>query len=100
MIAPVNMDMLFTTFAVVFYAWGVFLHCGHEVDWPDAHHPVLNTSWQHFCHHAKSGKINPYHTGFFLKCWDNWTGQIYDKECFCIKCQALLVVNLASPIVP
>ncbi len=60
---PVNMDMLITLFGLMFYAHGVYLHLGYELDWPDAHHPYINTSFQHYIHHAVSGKNSPYHTG-------------------------------------
>jgi len=32
MIMPVNMDMMFLTFGLFFYAYGVCLHCGHEFE--------------------------------------------------------------------
>ncbi len=31
----------------------------------------INTSFQHYCHHAKSLMNRPYHCGFFIKLWDN-----------------------------
>jgi len=52
----------------------------------DAHHPIINTSFQHYCHHALSIIGKPYHTGFFFKLWDQLAGSLYDKECFCAKC--------------
>ena len=30
----------------------------------------INTSFQHYAHHAKSLMNKPYHCGFFLKIWD------------------------------
>ena len=30
----------------------------------------INTSFQHYCHHAKSLMNKPYHCGFFFKIWD------------------------------
>lgn len=86
MVAPVNIDLMFCIYAVFFYAYGVYLHLGHELEWPDAHHPVINTSFQHFCHHAKSVVNVPYHTGFFFKLWDNMAGSTWPKQCFCAKC--------------
>lgn len=50
---PLNIDMMFLTYVVLFYGYGVYLHWGHEVDWPDAHHPWINTAYQHYCHHAQ-----------------------------------------------
>ena len=80
------MDLLFFTYGAFFYFYGVYLHCGYELEYPDAHHPILNTSFQHMCHHSKSLNKLPYHTGFFLKIWDNLFGSVYDKKCFCAKC--------------
>jgi len=87
LVMPVNMDMLFLMYGVFFYGYGVYLHCGYELPWLDAHHPFINTSFQHYCHHAKSVIHKPYHTGFFFKIWDQLAGSMYDKECFCCKCE-------------
>ncbi|CAF0805707.1 unnamed protein product [Didymodactylos carnosus] len=86
-IMPINMDLLFFEFAIFFYGYGVYLHWGHELDYPDAHHPIINTSFQHYLHHAVSIKNKPYHTGFFFKLWDQLFGSIYDQKCFCVKCE-------------
>jgi len=86
LVMPVNIDLLFFTFALFFYGYGVVLHCAHEAEWPDAHHPIINTSFQHFAHHARSVKNKPYHTGFFFKVWDQLAGSVYDQPCFCSKC--------------
>jgi lathosterol oxidase len=83
---PVNMDLLFFTFAVFFYGYGAYLHWGYELDWPDAHHPWINTSFQHYLHHAKSTLYKPFHTGFFFKIWDQLCGSMYRGECLCAKC--------------
>lgn len=88
LLSPVNMELLFFTYTVFFYFYGVYLHYGHELSWLDAHHPVINTSYQHYIHHAKSIYGKPYHTGFFLKIWDQIMGSVYpDSKCDCIKCQ-------------
>ncbi|CAF1334026.1 unnamed protein product [Rotaria magnacalcarata] len=85
---PINMDLLFFQFAFFFYGYGVYLHWGHEFSYPDAHHPAINTSFQHYLHHAVSTRNKPYHTGFFFKIWDQLFGSIYPNEkCFCVKCQ-------------
>lgn len=84
---PLNMDMLFFTFGVFFYAYGVYLHSGHELSYPDAHHPILNTSYQHYWHHARSSKGTPYYTGFFVKFWDKMFGSVYPGDCGCVKCE-------------
>ena len=86
LIAPVNMDMMFAQFGLVFYGYGVYLHWGHELSFPDAHHPWINTSFQHYCHHAKSINKRPYHTGFMFKIWDQLFGSMYTGDCFCSKC--------------
>lgn len=91
-VAAVNIDVLFLSFAALFYAYGAYLHWGHETDWPDAHHPWINTAYQHYLHHAKSGSRTPYHTGFFIKLWDQLAGGDKTAEdkargaCGCVKC--------------
>lgn len=86
LIAPVNIDMLFFMFATFFYGYGCYLHWGHEFEYPDAHHWLINTSFQHYLHHARSIVNRPYHTGFFIKLWDHLAGSVWDQECFCSKC--------------
>ncbi|CAE7661633.1 Sc5d, partial [Symbiodinium pilosum] len=89
---PINMDVLFGMFAVMFYAYGVYLHSGYELAWPDAHHPIINTSFQHYLHHAEGAVGKPYHTGFFVKIWDRMfgldsTAMLYAAgKCTCSKC--------------
>merc|ERR550525_264701 len=81
------MDALFGMFGLFFYPYGVYLHWGYELSWPDAHHPWINTSYQHFAHHAISVMNKPYHTGFYIKLWDNLAGSVYPRDkCFCSKC--------------
>jgi len=87
LLIPINMDLLFFEFAAFFYLYGTYLHWGFEWEWLDAHNPIINTSFQHYCHHALSVNKKPYHTGFFFKIWDIMAGSIYDKECFCAKCE-------------
>jgi len=87
LIFPVNMDLLFGTFAVFFYGYGTYLHWGYESPWLDAHNPIINTSFQHYCHHAVSGRRTVYHTGFFFKIWDQLAGSVYPGECFCARCE-------------
>ncbi|CAF4301420.1 unnamed protein product [Rotaria sp. Silwood2] len=87
-IMPINMNLLFFQFAIFLYGYGVYVHSGHEFSYPDAHHPVLNTSFQHYLHHAISIKNKPYHTGFFFKIWDQLFGSVFPREkCLCVKCQ-------------
>eukprot|EP00004_Rigifila_ramosa_P020374 TRINITY_DN5285_c0_g3_i1.p1 TRINITY_DN5285_c0_g3~~TRINITY_DN5285_c0_g3_i1.p1 ORF type:complete len:329 (+),score=97.89 TRINITY_DN5285_c0_g3_i1:25-987(+) len=86
MLMPINMDLLFAQFVIFFYAYGVYLHWGYELPWLSAHHPIINTSFQHYCHHALSIKNKPMHTGFFFKLWDNLFDSVYKGECFCAAC--------------
>jgi len=88
MLMPTNVDLMFFTFAVFFYGYGVYLHWGYEFESIDAHHPILNTSFQHFCHHSKAILHKPYHCGFFFKIWDQLApGGVYPRDkCFCVKC--------------
>lgn len=46
LVMPVNMDMLFITYAIFFYFYGVYLHSGHELESLSAHNPYFNTSFQ------------------------------------------------------
>ncbi|GMI27964.1 hypothetical protein TrCOL_g6634 [Triparma columacea] len=87
-ICPINMDVMFFTYGVFFYVYGIYLHWGYEFDFLDAHNPIINTSYHHYLHHAKAILGKPYHTGFFFKCWDQMTGAVYPVEkCFCVKCE-------------
>eukprot|EP00921_Rhytidocystis_pertsovi_P002847 GHVQ01004790.1.p1 GENE.GHVQ01004790.1~~GHVQ01004790.1.p1 ORF type:complete len:258 (+),score=6.64 GHVQ01004790.1:318-1091(+) len=63
---PLNVDLLFFQMACIHYAYGTYLHCGHELAVLDAHHPFMNTSYHHYCHHAVSIIHKPYHCGFVL----------------------------------
>lgn len=84
---PLNMDMMFFTYGLFFYAYGSYLHWGYEVPWLSAHNPVINTAFQHYLHHAISTKNKPYHTGFFFKIWDQMFGSTYKDKCFCVQCK-------------
>jgi lathosterol oxidase len=89
MLMPVNMDLLFLTYGAFFYGYGVYLHWGFEMSWPDAHHPWINTAFQHYVHHAKSTLHKPMHTGFFFKIWDRIAGSTYEagpESCLCARC--------------
>ena len=46
LLMPVNMDMLFITYAAFFYFYGVYLHSGHELESLSAHNAYFNTSFQ------------------------------------------------------
>jgi lathosterol oxidase len=89
MLMPINMDLLFLTYGAFFYGYGVYLHWGFETRWPSAHHPWINTAFQHYLHHAKSTLNKPLHTGFFFKLWDRIAGSLYQAgpdECLCARC--------------
>jgi lathosterol oxidase len=89
LLMPVNMDLLFLTYGAFFYGYGVYLHWGYELRWPDAHHPWINSSFQHYIHHARSTLNKPMHTGFFFKLWDQMAGSVYragPDECACARC--------------
>lgn len=92
LVMPTNMDVLFGMFATLFYGYGVYMHSGHELDWPDAHHPIINTSYQHWLHHSVGGCKHLAHTGFFVKIWDQLWGHDLTEEmfkegkCTCVKC--------------
>jgi len=86
LLMPLNLDLLWAVFTFFFYGYGVYLHWGFEFDWLSAHHPIINSSFQHFCHHSVSVISRPYHTGFFFKAWDQLAGTMYDKPCFCSQC--------------
>lgn len=89
---PTNLDVLFFTYAVFFYGHGIYMHAGHELAWPDAHHPWINTSYQHYLHHSQGAVGAPAHTGFFVKIWDQMmdgdtTAKLYKEgKCGCTKC--------------
>lgn len=87
MLIPINIDMMFFQFGLFFYGYGVYLHLGYEFAWPNAHHPWINTSFQHYLHHAISSKNRPLHTGFFFKIWDQLFGSTYTETCFCAACE-------------
>ena len=67
LVMPTNMDLLYGIYAAFFYGYGIYLHWGFESDLLPADHPIMNTSFQHYAHHAISIKNKPYHTGFFFK---------------------------------
>lgn len=82
-----NVDLMFAQMALLIYGYGTYLHCGHEFDYPDAHHSLLNTSYHHYCHHAVSIINKPYHCGFAINIWDRIFGSVYPRsKCFCAKC--------------
>jgi len=88
LLLPVNLDVLFFQFAFFFYVYGVYLHCGYELKWISPHNKYINTSFQHYVHHAKSLMNKPYHCGFFVKVWDRMFDCCYpDDKCICAECE-------------
>eukprot|EP00916_Digyalum_oweni_P006225 GHVL01010766.1.p1 GENE.GHVL01010766.1~~GHVL01010766.1.p1 ORF type:complete len:301 (+),score=32.34 GHVL01010766.1:36-938(+) len=86
LLIPMNLDVLFIQMAVFSYLYGCYLHCGHEFDWPNAHHPWINTSYQHCWHHATSYYKKPHYCGFVLKIFDKIFNSVDKKECRCAAC--------------
>ena len=87
LVAPINIDVLFLQFGLQFYGYGVYLHWGYESKYLSSHNPVLNTSFLHYCHRAKSLMNTPYHCGFHFKIWDQLFDTCYPKDkCFCAEC--------------
>jgi len=91
LVMPINMDLLFLTFAAFFYGYGAYLHWGHELRGVSAHNSWVNTSFQHYLHHAKSTLDKPMRTGFFFKIWDKLFKSTYPDEgspekCLCSAC--------------
>lgn len=74
---PLDLDMVYFATGFFTMGWGMYLHTGHELASIPHDHPFLNTSYQHYVHHAISVKNKPYHTGFFVKLWDNLAGSVY-----------------------
>jgi len=78
LIIPINMDLLFIQ--------NIF---PGEKKLVRIKNRILNTSFQHYAHHARSSMNTPYHCGFFLKLWDQLLGGLYpteEKGCFCAEC--------------
>ena len=76
---PVNIDMIFTMFSVLFYFNGLVQHSGFEVPWLetigiDGHSRLILTSYHHYLHHAKSTLYKPLYNGQLLQVWDHLVG--------------------------
>jgi lathosterol oxidase len=90
LLTPINMDLLFTIFASLFYGYGVYLHWGYEssISIFSAHNLVFNTAYHHYTHHALSAKGRPIYTGFFFKGWDWLFGTtVGTDKCRCWECR-------------
>ena len=86
LVYPINMDVLFLQFAILFYGFGTYLHTGYDSSYLSPHNPIINTSYHHYIHHAKSIANKPYYTGFFFKIWDNLFQSVYSGPCQCTYC--------------
>ena len=64
----------------------MFLSSGYEYPGVSAHQNFINTSFQHYLHHARSSMNTPYHTGFYFKIWDQLFGSTYTEACICAQC--------------
>lgn len=87
LLVPTNMDLLFTQFAIFFYAYGVYLHWGYESTMISPHNPLVNTAYEHYYHHAISAGSTPIYTGFFFKLWDQLAGTTQKNACVCARCE-------------
>ena len=90
----VNIDLLFITFAALFYGYGTVLHWGFESELEvlGVHGAVgsrLNGSYEHHYHHSTSTLLRPLYCGFFLKTWDTLVGSVPPpgSPCKCSRCE-------------
>ena len=86
MLMPVNMDMIFTLYSVVFYFNGLIQHSGHELKAIDGHNKYILTSYHHYLHHARSTVHHPFYNGQLFQVWDNFFSSTYSGPCLCSKC--------------
>mmetsp|Transcript_52145 Transcript_52145/g.113536 ORF Transcript_52145/g.113536 Transcript_52145/m.113536 type:complete len:335 (+) Transcript_52145:189-1193(+) len=73
----VDVDVLYLVTSITNGLYGMYFHSGHELDCLPYDHPFINTSYQHYVHHALSYKNKPYYTGFVFKIWDDLAGAHY-----------------------
>ena len=50
----ISTDRAVCRYGLFFYTYGVYLHCGYEHSFISPHNGVINTSFQHYAHHARS----------------------------------------------
>jgi lathosterol oxidase len=72
-----DIDVLYLGLGFILQIYGMYLHCGHELECLPYNSRFWNTSFQHYVHHAVSVKNKPLHTGFFVKLWDDLAGSVY-----------------------
>jgi lathosterol oxidase len=98
LLLPINIDMIFTMFSLIFYINGLVQHSGFEIPWLesfgiDGHSGILLTSYHHYLHHAKAAMNKALYNGQFLQIWD-WAFGSADPTfrgcvqytCLCSKC--------------
>ena len=86
LIMPINLDMIFTLYSVVFYFNGLIQHSGHELTVIDGHNKWILTSYHHYLHHARSTVHRPFFNGQLFQVWDNLFASTYEGPCLCSKC--------------
>ena len=90
----VNIDLLFATFALLFYGYGTVLHWGYESELEvlGVHGAIgsrLNGSYEHYTHHATATLNSPLYCGFFFRVWDQLAGSVPSPSapCKCSRCE-------------
>ena len=53
MMFPLYISLSVSRYGLFFYTYGVYLHCGYEHSFISPHNGVINTSFQHYAHHAR-----------------------------------------------
>jgi sterol desaturase/sphingolipid hydroxylase (fatty acid hydroxylase superfamily) len=97
---PINMDIAFSVFLILFGVFTTYIHTGYEFRWHDAHHPILSSSYHHYQHHALSFMNRPLHCGALIKVWDQLSGQVYTGNCKCVSCRHRTPEQFENTIVP
>ena len=60
---------------------------GFDSDYISPHSSWINSSYNHYFHHAYSAGASPIYTGFFFKLWDSAVGTVNKGECVCSICE-------------
>ena len=79
MIFPVNIELVFGMFSLLFFFNGLIQHSGYEIYLLelfgiDGHSKYFLTSYHHYLHHAKSSVHSPLYNGQLLQLWDHIAG--------------------------
>lgn len=86
----INLELLLFQWMIFYGLFGTYLHYGFELSFLSAHNPIVNTSYHHHLHHAKSGKNKPICIAFFFKFIDKILGSDAESninECLCSRCE-------------